>query len=78
MKTIPDVAGTAALTICEALILALNDHNILPEREIMGFLRDAAAAHENDPGDDGEAELHQAVAALINKIIVGGNSVRRT
>ena len=72
-----DIPGTAALTICESLLLALNDRAILPEKDIMGILRDAAAAHENDPGDDGEADLHAAVAALINSIIAGGNSVRR-
>lgn len=75
--TVPaDVSGTAALTICEAILLALNDHNVLPEREIMGLLRDAAAAHENDD-DKADAALHKAVAATINRIIDGGNSVRR-
>ena len=44
-----DIAGTAALAICELLLLALNDHKILPEREIVGILKDAAAAHENTP-----------------------------
>ncbi len=77
MPTVPDVAGTAALAICEALMLALNDRNILPENEILGIMHDAAAAHENDPGTDGFGDLHVAVAALINKIIAGGNSVRR-
>jgi hypothetical protein len=77
MPTVPDVAGTAALAICESLLLALNDRNILPEHEILGILKDAAAAHENDPGDDGQNSLHTAVAALINKIVAGGNSVRR-
>ena len=72
-----DVAGTAALAICESLLLALNDRDILPEKEIIGILRDAAAAHENDPGEDGRAQLHTAVAGLINSIIDGGNSVRR-
>ncbi len=72
-----DVAGTAALAICESLLLALNDRDILPEKEIVGVLRDAASAHENDPGEDGRAELHTAVSALINAIIDGGNSVRR-
>lgn len=72
-----DVAGNAALAICESLLLALNDRDILPEKEIIGILRDAAAAHENDPGKDDRAELHTAVAALINTIIDGGNSVRR-
>jgi hypothetical protein len=77
MPVVPDVAGTAALAICESLLLALNDRKILPEHEILGILRDAAASHENDPGMDASAELHQAVAALINKILSGGNSVRR-
>lgn len=75
--TIPnDIAGTAALSICESLLLAMNDRKILPENEILGILTDAAAAHEFAPGDD-RAELHAAVAALINGILAGGNSVRR-
>jgi len=65
MPQISDVSGTAALSICESLLLALNDRNILPEHEIVGILRDA------------KAELHSAVAALINGILAGGNSVRR-
>lgn len=77
MTVPPDAAGYAALAICESLLLALNDRNILPEREIVGVLQDAAAAHENAPNGDGLAELHRAVADLINRIIAGGNSVRR-
>ncbi|MCV2866933.1 hypothetical protein [Defluviimonas sp. WL0075] len=71
-----DHAGMAALSICEALLLAMNDRKVLPEREIIGVLRDAAATHENDTGPD--AEMHRAVAALINRIIAGGNAVRRS
>ena len=71
-----DIAGTAALSICESLLLALNDHKILPEAEIVGVLRDAAAAHENSPTGDKD-ELNAAVAALINGILAGGNSGRR-
>lgn len=77
MTVIPDAAGHAALAICESLLLALNDRNILPEREIVGILQDAAAAHENAPSNDGLTDLHSAVADLINRIIAGGNSVRR-
>jgi hypothetical protein len=69
-------AGMAALTICEALLLALNDAKILPESEILGVLHDAAATHEN-AADAGDTEMHKAVATLINGIIAGGNSVRR-
>ena len=73
----PEVTAAAALAICESLMLALNDRKVLPEREIIGILQDAAAAHANDPGDDGQAVLHAAVADLIHRIIDGGNSVRR-
>lgn len=76
MTAIPDIAGIAALTICESLLLALNDRNVLPEREIVGILKDAAATHSNAPSGHSDA-THQAVAALINKIIDSGNSVRR-
>ena len=71
-------SGAAALSICEALLLALNDAKVLPENEIIGILKDAAATHENASGSGIEIEEHNAVATLINKIIAGGNSVRRT
>jgi hypothetical protein len=71
------ISGAAALSICEALLLALNDAKVLPENEIIGILKDAATTHENANGSDKEIAEHRAVAALINKIIAGGNSVRR-
>jgi hypothetical protein len=76
MPTLNEIAGTAALSILESLLLALNDRNILPEKEIMGILKDAALAHEDAPPGDRDA-LNAAAAALINGIITGGNSVRR-
>ena len=72
-----DVSGIAALTILESLFLALNDRKVLPGREILGVLEDAAAAHENQSSDGETGHLHMAVATLINAIIEGGNSVRR-
>lgn len=73
-----DYSGMAALTICEALLLAMNDHKLLPEREILGILRDAATTHENAVGPGADRETHKEVARLINLIIAGGNSVRRS
>lgn len=70
-------SGMAALAVCEALLLALNDAGILPEKEIMGVLTDAAATHENAVGSAADVERHQAAAALLRRIISGGNSVRR-
>jgi hypothetical protein len=72
-----DYSGMAALSICEALLLALNDHAILPEHEIIGVLRDAAAAHENAVSPETDMDMHRGVAGLIKRIIAGGNSVRR-
>lgn len=84
MADAPEIAGMAALTICEALLLALNDRAVLPEREIVGILRDAAATHAqaaaaDAAGSNGGAPTvpHAEVAALIQRIIDGGNSVRR-
>lgn len=77
MSTASEHAGQAALSICEALLLALKDRGLLPEHEIVGILRDAAATHENAVGTDLEIKRHQAVADLINAIIAGGNSDRR-
>lgn len=76
MPVPPDAAGHAALAICEALLLALNDHNVLPEKEIVGVLQDAAAAHRYAPPGAGDA-MHASIDALITSIIAGGNSVRR-
>ena len=73
-----DISGIAALTICEALLLALNDHKLLPESEIVGVLEDAAATHADAVGLDSDSKTHEEVAALINRIIAGGNSVRRS
>ena len=77
MPHAPDVAGLAALAICESILLALNDRKILPEIEILAILVDAAAAHSNAPDGDGKMETHRAVAALIQKIIDGGNPLLR-
>jgi hypothetical protein len=77
MTVTADVHGHAALSICESLLLALNDRKVLPESEILGIMQDAAAAHREAMPDGVNDELHRAVAALIEAIIAGGNSVRR-
>lgn len=77
MSDLQDSAGMAALSICEALLLALQDRNLLPEREIVGILRDAATIHENAQNPEGERKLNGAAAKLINEIIIGGNLSQR-
>ena len=77
MKPAKDVPGAAALAIVESLLLALNDRKILPEREVVGILEDAALAHAQMPESRHDPGHHAAVAALIDRILAGGNSVRR-
>lgn len=78
MSDLQHPTGMAALSICEALLLALQERHLLPEREIVGILRDAAATHENAQGPESERQMHAATAKLINEIIVGGNLSRRS
>ncbi len=70
-------SGMAALSICEALLLALEDRGLLPENEILGVLQDAATTHENATGPGIDIHTHRAVAGLIRQIIVSGNLARR-
>ncbi|SLN71617.1 hypothetical protein TRL7639_04260 [Falsiruegeria litorea R37] len=72
-----DPTGMAAFSICEALLLALQERNLLPESEIVGILRDVVATHENAQGPESERKLHMATAKLINEIIIRGNLSRR-
>ncbi|MDC0657909.1 hypothetical protein N6L27_07885 [Leisingera sp. SS27] len=72
-----ECAGMAALSICEALLLAMKDLQVLPEHEVIGVLRDAAAFHENADGTGTDTERHHAAAALIHQIIANGNPVRQ-
>lgn len=77
MSNQSDPAGIAALSICEAMLLALHDCDVLPEREIIGILRDAAETHENALGPEPERLLHKSAANLIYEILEGGDLLRR-
>lgn len=78
MSDLKDPAGMAALSICESLLLALQDRDVLPEREIVGILRDAAETHEKASGPEPERRLHVATADLINEILEEGNLTRNS
>lgn len=77
MKRPSDIDGSAALAICESLLLALTDRKILDEREVIGLMEDAASAHRNAVTEEGGNHGNHAVADRIEAIINGGNSVRR-
>lgn len=70
-------AGMAALSICESLILAMGDLKIMGEQDAIGVVKDAAEAHRGSGSTEDERALHGEVAAILDQIIAGGNSIRR-
>ena len=72
-----DVPGAAALSICESMLIALNDRKILNDKDARDVLADAAQSHRSAAPESTNAEMHLAVATLIEKIMNGENSVRR-
>lgn len=69
--------GHAALSMCESLLIAMIDLEVMSEKDIRGLLEDAAAAHHEASSNSANSDLHQEVAALIDHIVAGGNSMRR-
>jgi hypothetical protein len=70
-------SGVAALSICESLILAMGDLKLISEHDAVGVITDAASAHRGAGGSPQDIALHAEVTAILDRIIAGGNSVRR-
>ena len=77
MANLPEsnAAGYAALAICESLLLALTDLKIMAEQDARDLLTDAAAAHRQASGNSPTPGLNDAVAAIIERILAGKNSL---
>lgn len=71
------VAGAAALSICESLLIALNDLEVIGDKDAHAVLTDAIASHRQAIPTSDDPESHRAVADLIEKIMKGRNSVRK-
>jgi hypothetical protein len=69
-------SGLAALSICESLLVSLRDQKIMGEKEVVGLLKDASAAHRNAVASAQDPKTHHAAADVIDRIIAGKNSVR--
>lgn len=78
MASVPianEAAGHAALSICKSLLLALTDLKIMAEKDARDLLTDAAAAHRDAGPGSQSPELHEAVTAIIERILSGKNSL---
>jgi hypothetical protein len=68
--------GTTALGICESLLLALIDLEILSEEDARDLLTDIATAHKEAATFSQAPEKHRAVVAIVQRILDGKNGVR--
>jgi len=58
-------SGTAALSICESLLISLVDSGVISEAEARGILEDAASAHRHAAAQAENPDWHRSIAALI-------------
>ena len=71
-----DANGTAALGICESLLLALTDRQIISEQDARDLLTDVATSHEEAAQTSKTPDKHRAVTAIVQRILAGKNGVR--
>jgi hypothetical protein len=71
-----DTNGTAALGICESLLLALIDLKIISEQDARDLLTDVATTHDEAATASHSPEKHQVVADIVRRILAGKNEVR--
>ena len=68
-------AGTAALAICESILIALNDGGVISRRQERELLEDAAESHRSAAARHPEdADMHRRTAAEIQRVIDGRKS----
>ena len=72
-----DAAGMAALGICESLLLALTDLDIMSEVAVRDVLTDVATAHHEAATASQTPKRHQAVIEIVQRILAGKNGLRR-
>ena len=71
-----DADGSAALGICESLLLALTDRNILTDKDARDVLTDVLTSHAGAADDSRTPEKHRAVAEIVQRILDGKDGVR--
>ena len=65
--------GLAALGICESLVLALTDLNIISDKDARHLLADVATAHADAAAASSTPEMHEAVGEIIRRMLAGKN-----
>jgi len=71
-----DAEGLAALGICESLVLALTDLEIISEQDARGLLSDVVTTHQEAAATSQTPDKHQAVVEIVQRILAGKNGMR--
>jgi hypothetical protein len=71
-----DAEGMAALGICESLLLALSELNVISEADLRGLLADVVTTHNEAAAGSQTPEKHQAVVGIVQRILAGKNGMR--
>ena len=71
-----DAEGMAALSICESLLLALTDLNIISEQDARDLLTDVATTHTEAAATSLAPANHRAVSEIVQRMLAGKNGVR--
>lgn len=72
----PDADGTAALGICESLLLALTDARIISEQDARDLLIDVVNSHEEAATTSTTPNKQHAVVAIVRRILAGNDGVQ--
>ena len=71
-----DANGTAALGICESLLIALTELKLITDLDARNLLTDVSTSHQDAITTSKTPDKHQAVVAVLQRILAGKNGVR--
>jgi hypothetical protein len=71
-----DADGTAALGICESLLVALTDLKIISEQDARDLLTDVATTHDEAATASQTPERNRAVIEIVRRILAAKNWLR--
>ena len=78
-ELVHEPSATAALGICESLLLSLIDLKVISAEVAHGLLSDVITTHTNAAELSEAPQKHQAVAEIVQRILIGtvGNGLGR-
>lgn len=73
-----EAVGLAALTICEAMMMALVEKGVLMDDERLAILEDCSDALSHSASDAESTSLHRSAAKIVEFVTANSNSIKAT